>query len=192
MTPPAEYYPDQNIVWKLKRALDGLKNSPRLWQDHFATVMKKLNFSRMKSDPNLYVYNQKRLYVLTYVDDLMFFGSRPDIDVLANDMRKELLLKTTGHLSEGQEVHFGREIRRTSEAIELSMSPTYVEKIMETMETCRTVTTPGTDPWKKVTDSEQVSPEMHKLYRKVVGQLLWLSNLRADITCMQSKNFQKG
>ena len=90
VTPPAEYYPDQNIVWKLKRALDGLKNSPRLWQDHFATVMKKLNFSRMKSDPNLYVYNQKRLYVLTYVDDLMFFGSRPDIDVLANDMRKEL------------------------------------------------------------------------------------------------------
>lgn len=31
--PPAEYYPDQNAVWKLKRALYGLKNFPRLWQD---------------------------------------------------------------------------------------------------------------------------------------------------------------
>jgi hypothetical protein len=59
--PPAEYYPDHNVVWKLKRALYGLKKSPRLWQDHFATVMKKLNSSRMMSDPNLYVHNQKIL-----------------------------------------------------------------------------------------------------------------------------------
>jgi hypothetical protein len=64
--PPAEYYPDQNVVWKLKRAPYGLKNSPRLWQDHFAFVMKKLNFSRMKSDPILYIRTQKSLYVLTY------------------------------------------------------------------------------------------------------------------------------
>ena len=36
VTPPAEYYPDQNVVWKLqlKRAPCGLKSSPRLWQDH--------------------------------------------------------------------------------------------------------------------------------------------------------------
>ena len=182
--PPSEFYPDQNVVWKLKRALYGLKNSPRLWQDHFASVMKKLNFDRMKSDPNLYVHKTKRLYVLTYVDDLMFFGHRSDIDVVMTEMRKELLLKTTGQLSEGQEVHFlGPEIRRTSEAIELSMSPIYVEKIMETLEmqTCKSVTTPGVDILKKVTNSDQVSPEMHKLYRRVVGQLLWLSNLRCDI-----------
>ena len=52
----------------------------------------------------------------------MFFGSRPDIDidVLANDMRKELLLKITGHLGEGQEVHLlGYDIRQTPEAIQL-------------------------------------------------------------------------
>ena len=127
--------------------------------------MKKLNFSRMKSDPNLYVHNQKRLYVLTDVDDLMFVGSRPDTDVLANDMRKELLLKIAGRLGEGQEVHFlGRDIRRTSEAIELSMSPTFVEKILETlgMQNCRS----GVDTLKKVTDAEQVSPETHKILQK--------------------------
>jgi len=73
----------------------------------------------------------------------MFFGSRPDIDILAHDMRKELLLKIAGHLGEGQQVHFlVRGNRRTPE--ELSMSPTYVEKIPETLEmqNCRSVTTP--------------------------------------------------
>jgi hypothetical protein len=85
----------------------------------------------------------------------MFFGSRPDIDILANDMRKELLLKIAGHLGEGQQVHFlVRGNRRTPEAIKLSMSPTYVEKILETLEmqNCRSVTTPGVDTLKKVTD----------------------------------------
>ena len=64
------------------------------------------------------------------------------------------------------------------------MSPIYVEKIMETLEMQdmqNPVTTPGVDILKKVTNSDQVSPEMHKLYRRVVGQLLWLSNLRCDI-----------
>ena len=63
------------------------------------------------------------------------------------------------------------------------MRPTYVEKILTTLEmqNCRSVTTPGVDTLKKVIGSEQVSPEMQKLYRKVVGQLLWLSNLRCDI-----------
>ena len=116
----------------------------------------------------------------------MFFGSRPDIDidVLANDMRKELLLKITGHLGEGQEVQFpGRDIRRIPEAVEPSMSQTYVEKILEALEMqdCRSVTAPGVDTLKKVADFQQVSPEMQKLYRRVVGQLLWLSNLRCDI-----------
>ena len=110
--PPSESYPEQNVVWKLKRALYGLRNSPRLWQDHFASVMKKLNFDRIKSDPNLYVHKTKRLYVLKLACKVV------------TEMQKELLLKTTGHLSEGQEVHFlGHEIRRTSEAIEFSMSP---------------------------------------------------------------------
>ena len=115
---------------------------------------------------------------------LMFFSGRPDIDVLAIDMRKELLLKITGHLGEGQEVQFpGRDIRRIPEAVEPSMSQTYVEKILEALEMqdCRSVTAPGVDTLKKVADFQQVSPEMQKLYRRVVGQLLWLSNLRCDI-----------
>ena len=190
---PSEFYPDQNVVWKLKRALYGLKNSPRLWQDHFASVMKKLNFDRMKSDPNLYVHKTKRLYVLTYVDDLMFFGNRSDIDIVMTEMRKKLLLKTTGHLSEGQEVHFlGREIRRTPEAIELSMSPIYVEKIMETLEmqTCKSVTTPGVDILKKVTNSDQFLQRFINFTEESLVSCFGCQICDAT-SCLQSKNFQK-
>jgi hypothetical protein len=34
--PPVEYYPSGKVLWKLHRAVYGLKTSPRNWQVHFA------------------------------------------------------------------------------------------------------------------------------------------------------------
>ena len=38
MRPPKEFYTDPNILWRLKKAMYGLRSSPRAWQDHLATV----------------------------------------------------------------------------------------------------------------------------------------------------------
>ena len=59
--PPVESYPQGGILWKLRRAGYGLRNAPRLWQDHFASVMKSNNFERMKSGPNFYVHRERQL-----------------------------------------------------------------------------------------------------------------------------------
>ena len=122
-------------------ALYGLRNSPKLWQTHFASVMAKTGFKRMKSDPNLYVHESKRLYVLAYVDDLMFFGQKREVDSMAQDLQSDLLLKLTGTLSEGENVTFlGREIRRTPDAIELYMKSEYIDRMLELydMKSCKT------------------------------------------------------
>ena len=39
--PPLEFYPEARTLWKLKKVLYGLKHSPKLWQQHFAAVMKQ-------------------------------------------------------------------------------------------------------------------------------------------------------
>jgi len=52
--PPEEFYPQGGVVWKLKKALYGLKSSPKLWQTHFASTMAKFDFVRCESDSNLY------------------------------------------------------------------------------------------------------------------------------------------
>ena len=48
--PPEIQYPEPT-VWRLKRQLYGLRDSPRSWQVHLNQVLKSLNLSQMKSDP---------------------------------------------------------------------------------------------------------------------------------------------
>ena len=184
--PPAEYYPSGDVVWKLKRALYGLKNAPKLWQQHLASTLESKGFQRMKSNPNSYFHAKRKSYLLCYVDDLMLFGERKAVADLVADLQKELLLRVTGELSEGQEATFlGRHMRRTSTSVQMFMETSYVDRILELagMATCKAAPTPGTDALKRGTAelAEPLSPEEHQQYRKLVGQLLWLSNLRMDI-----------
>ena len=72
--PPKEYYPGQKVLWRLKKALYGLKEAPKAWQDHFAEVLLNLGGCRMKADANLYYFEDDVCWVLVYVDDLLIVG----------------------------------------------------------------------------------------------------------------------
>ena len=146
--------------------------------------MEKNGFRCMKPDPNLYVHDSKQLYVLAYVDDLMFFGSQADVSTLIKDLQKDLLLKVTGTLDEGQSSSFlGRNLKQTSTFISVGMSPSYIDAMLELygLKQCRPALAPGTDPLRKQLDCEPLDPEDPKRYRRAVGQLLWLSSVRPDI-----------
>ena len=104
--PPKEYYPLGGVLWRLRRALYGLRNSPKLWQDHFASVMLTLGFQRLKADPNFYVKHSSRLYVLCYVDDLLVVGPPKEADWFMQTLAQHVLLKDTGTLSETQSITF--------------------------------------------------------------------------------------
>ena len=82
--PPKEFYPNGDCLWRLKKAMYGLRQAPKLRQEHFADVMiSKLGFRRCKSDPNLYCRESGKLYVLAYVDDLLVVGT--------DEMRKDFM-----------------------------------------------------------------------------------------------------
>eukprot|EP00971_Amphidinium_carterae_P259385 5147059-Amphidinium_carterae.1 len=49
--PPKEYYHNQpHTLWKMTKALYGLRTSPKQWQEHLSTILQKLSFTRLKSD----------------------------------------------------------------------------------------------------------------------------------------------
>ena len=48
VVPPHELYDQGSALWKLKKALHGLRAAPRAWQDHLADLLHTLNFERMQ------------------------------------------------------------------------------------------------------------------------------------------------
>ena len=185
--PPAEFYPQGGVLWRLRKALYGLKNSPKLWQDHFASVLERLNFIRCKTDANLYRHQDEELYVLCYVDDLLVFGEESKVRGTFSALKQELLLKETGTLSKvGDKLDFlGRKLERTCESILVTMDQVYIEKILAEadMTKCRLALTPGVDSLrKKIEEEEPLDKEQHSYYRRTVGQLLWLCPVRPDVT----------
>ena len=162
----------------------GLKQSPRMWQQHFASVAASLGFERLKSDSNLYFHPERRCYMLCYVDDLIF-GDKKTTEFLFSELQKQLCLRSEGVLEPGTSISFlGRCITRREDSIEMSMPTSYIDEMLEQLDMvkCRHAATPGTDALRKLIDSEELLfPEDHKLYRRIVGQLLWLSSIRPDI-----------
>ena len=183
--PPKEFYPEGNCLWRLKKAMYGLRQAPKLWQEHFAEVMTtKLGFRRCKSDPNLYRHESGRLYVLAYVDDLLVVGTDEMRKSFMSQLSEEVLLKETGQLVPGSEHTFlGRRLRHNGDSIDVCMSQKYIDAILELyrMKDAKPVATTGTVTINKTVPDTPLSPEEHKVYRTAVGKLLWLALVRGDI-----------
>ena len=68
--PPAEwYYNSPTTLWRLKKAMYGLRTSPKLWQLHSGEVLRQQNLRQCKADRCL--WTTPGLGVLIYVDDLL-------------------------------------------------------------------------------------------------------------------------
>ena len=145
--PPKEFYPNGDGLWNLKKAMYGLRQAPKLWQEHFADVMiSKLGFRRCKSDPNLYRHESGKLYVLAYVDGLLVAGTDEMRKQFMSRLSEEVLLKETGQLVPGTEHTFlGRRLRHNGDSIDVCMSQTYIDAILDLygMKNAKPVATTG-------------------------------------------------
>ena len=130
---PSEQHINTNKIWKLKRPVYGLKTSPKNWQDYFSNVLQELGGRRLKSDPNVYYFennNNEKNYVLVYVDDLVVLGDNPD--KLFDKIKEKVLLRRIGELQQGSIIPFlGRRLHHTGETIEILPAENYIEEILE-------------------------------------------------------------
>ena len=99
--PSKELCPLQNKLWRLKKAMCGLRSSPKAWQDYLAEVLQKLSFVRLKSEPNVYTNASRDCYIMVYVDDLLVLGDKTTVDSIFEAIQKQVLLKHIGYLEPG-------------------------------------------------------------------------------------------
>lgn len=64
-------------VCRLKKALYGLRQTPRAWYARMDAYLQRLGFRKSTTDPNLYikVENDEPFIILFFVDDLLLIGN---------------------------------------------------------------------------------------------------------------------
>lgn len=78
-------------VSKLNRALHGLRNSPRCWNDKFSQVVKYFAFKRSQYD--LCLYCGEEVYLVLFVDDAITPRTDEGVDASINKLHKEFKIK---------------------------------------------------------------------------------------------------
>jgi Reverse transcriptase (RNA-dependent DNA polymerase) len=170
---------DEETVLKLRRSLYGLVQAPLYWGNHLKDALEKEGLKQSVSDQCMFIGDD--MVVLTYVDDVLFFGKstkKIEAKIKALEMRG---FKLT--VEEDVYAFLGVEVTRLpSGEIELKQSG-LIAKVLLTcgMTDCNTKATPcNQEPLGTNLNGEPVSGRFD--YASAVGMLMYLcSNTRPDI-----------
>ena len=89
-----------DTVWRLRRALNGLRDASRLFHEHFADVLtSRLGFARSEAQPTLFVDLARNEFIAVHVDDLIMVGSSTQLHEVLGEVKQHFTLKVTPPLS---------------------------------------------------------------------------------------------
>ena len=186
----------EKLYLRLKKALYGLRSAALHWTSHLSGLLGKLfGLKPCPTEPCLFTgyFKNKRVFVLSYVDDLLLAGaSTEDLYEMVELLRKELKLKVTADLAKDGKIHFlGREILRSEPGgdLKFGMDPGYMQDVLEEykLENAKGLPTPPClrDLLGKSLDEASLqvplTPEAAARYRRALGKLSWLSATRGDL-----------
>ena len=184
LRPPKEYYTNSNILWRLHKAMYDLRSSPKAWQDHLAKVLADLGPKRLQSEPN--VYTNGNLYIMVYVDDLLFIGEPKEVTRIFKEIQAKMLLRPTGTCTTGETVDFlGRRITNKGDHFEISLNNNYINDILQeaNLHKATPAVTPGATTSTSTPEQDELLDKQERAqYRRLVGKLQWLSYTRPDLS----------
>lgn len=175
---PEEYSSDENQVCLLKKAIYGLKQGSRNWNQKLDGALKDLKLIQSRLDSCIYSFytTTKIIIVALFVDDLIVFTNSIDFkQILKEGLLKICAVKDLGPLKRclGINVHYDT----TKGVIELDQID-YINSLLKNfgMEDCRSVSTPmeATGPINKSPTSQASFDAALIPYQNVVGALLYL------------------
>ncbi|CAI7867996.1 unnamed protein product [Closterium sp. NIES-53] len=108
-----------NQVCQLLKSLYGIKQAPRLWQQHLHTRLTRIGSRQLPHDQGMYRLTKGADYILliVYVDDLLYIGSTDDVITwFEGELQKDLTLTVSSTIAQ----YLGLNIREEENAIYLN------------------------------------------------------------------------
>ena len=165
-------------IFKLKKALYGLKEAPRLWHTHIDSFLKSIGFKQSTSDPNLYILSiptSSYLFLLLYIDDLLITCRyRDQVNRIKKLLSDNYRMTDLGPARQFLSIQIDR---LPSGEICLSQER-FVQTILQRfqMEDCNGVATPMESGivLRRAQSPDIQDPADQQLYQSLVGSLMYL------------------
>jgi hypothetical protein len=182
--PPAGYY-DHDVVWHLRKALNGIRRAPKDFQQFVTETFVEMEMVQLKSDPMIFKHKARPLYVSMHVDDPIGFGRQPDLDWFFEEASKRMLIKKEPPVQVGETFSYlGRRFMRTATGFRRQASESYIRDTLEIagMRVIKPALVPGPPA---ATLKQQEEPlkdeEKQRIFPTLVGRLMFLAGDRPDI-----------
>ncbi|GJW78600.1 ribonuclease H-like domain, reverse transcriptase, RNA-dependent DNA polymerase [Tanacetum coccineum] len=168
-------------VYKLTKALYGLRQAPRAWNMKLDQTLKSLGFKKCNLEQAVYTKKSKTstLIVGVYVDDLIITGTpRKEIDLFKSQMKDKFEMSDLGLLA----YYLGIEV--TQKGGEITIKQTgYINKILKDANMMESNDTKiPMDPGTKLVKAEDGNSVDATYYRSLIGCLRYLLHTRPDLS----------
>lgn len=170
----------ERLVYRLFKALYGLRQAPRAWYARLSKYLETLGFTKCPYEHAVYTKREggEALVIGVYVDDLLVTGTSISvINKFKKEMGEEFDMSDLGKLS----YYLGIEVEQTGDYIRLKQSA-YARKLLGKagMEDCNSTKYPM-EPRLQLGKDEKGRAVNSTDYKSLVGGLRYLVHTRPDI-----------
>ncbi|GJX27946.1 ribonuclease H-like domain, reverse transcriptase, RNA-dependent DNA polymerase [Tanacetum coccineum] len=172
---------DNGKVYRLIKALYGLRQAPRAWNIKLDNTLKSLDFKKCALEQASYTKTSKESILLigVYVDDLIITGTpKKEIDKFKAQMEEKFEMSDLGLLA----YYLGIEVTQTGGDISIKQTA-YANKILKEagMIDCNETLIPM-DPGTRLTKITEGTMVNSTEYRSLIGCLRYLLHTRPDLS----------
>ncbi len=183
---PPTAYSTPGQVWRLRKSIYGLKQSPKCWSYKLNTILEKQGFHPTKSDRCLFVRGDSttgQAYILVYVDDCLIAAQTDEeLTNIKKELMKDFEIQDLGQLG----MFIGVEFKEAGESILAASQSRYIDELAERFNVTEAhplTNLPVVNP--QELENEPIDETIP--YRSIVGGLLYISSMtRPDISAAVS------
>ena len=168
----------RRVVWRVRKAMLGLRTSPRRWQEHLSKKLKEHRFIQDERDPCLFVNADLDICIGVHVDDMLAVGPSEATKKVLEKLAKDMAMRW-GMVTDKPQEFLGRSLCRTTQGYTFGVPCDYVTQLCKDfgfgqLKGSNTLT------FEKVADSDTILDQsgQHR-HRQLLGRQLWLD--RPDI-----------